>query len=579
MKIGLPWVRIDGNRVQNNSGDMEIGRGIHALCAAWLTTGMLLGCGDDLSGGDDQPRSCAGLTETRLTAAQIGLPTGGAKVVSAVEVPARTDGQVTAPEHCLVSAEVFPVDPEAPSILLAVALPTQWNEKAVWLGGGGFDGVIPDVTGNSLNTLAPTPLARGYAVFASDGGHQSTAASPGTDASALANEEAYRNWLSDAPRKARDVAGEIIRTFYGIDAARFYAVGSSTGGREALFATARSPADWDGALVLYPARNVMSTMLGLTAMVEALSAPGAFPNAAKRKLVWDAVLAECDALDGLADGVVGDVVSCGEQLDVTALRCAGGADAGDACLSDAQIHAFEAIDAPVRLASPLANGDTEFAGYNVYAAAQGVGTDSPLEPHVQSVDLGSRAPSFPVDPLTNSFAAAFVDSFMRHVIVKDQSFDYRTFDVQTFGPHAARVQELSALDVGDADMGGFAARGGKLLLLHGTGDMLTSPRTTERYVEEVRASIGATAADAMLRYYEVPGFQHAASTVFQASWDGLGALERWVETGEDPGDDEVVTDLAGVPGRTRPLCRYPTFARYRGTGDPDDAASFACAAP
>ncbi|WP_437774566.1 tannase/feruloyl esterase family alpha/beta hydrolase [Sorangium sp. So ce1097] len=509
----------------------------------------------------------------------MGLPTSGARVVSAAEVPARADGQVTVPEHCLVTAEVFPVDPEAPSILLEVALPARWNEKAVWLGGGGFDGVIPDVTGNSLNTLAPTPLARGYAVFASDGGHQSTAASPGTDASGLANEEAYRNWLSDAPKKVRDVAGHVIRRYYGVDAARFYAVGSSTGGREALFATARFPADWDGALVLYPARNVVNTMVGLTAMVQALSAPGAFPSAAKRKLVWDAVLAECDALDGLTDGVVGDVVSCNARFDVTALRCAGGADTGDACLSDAQIHAFEAIDAPVRLASPLANGDTEFAGYNVYSAAQGVGTDSPLDPHVQSVDLGSRAPSFPVDPLTSSFAAAFVDSFMRHVVVEDPSFDYRTFDVRTFGPHAARVQELSALDVGDADMGGFAARGGKLLLLHGTGDMLTSPRTTERYVEEVRASIGATAADAMLRYYEVPGFQHAVSTVFQMSWDGLLALEKWVETGKDPGDGEVVTDLAGVAGRTRPLCRYPTFARYLGTGDPDDAASFACAAP
>ncbi|MFY0581024.1 tannase/feruloyl esterase family alpha/beta hydrolase [Cystobacter fuscus] len=572
-------MRIDGHWLQSNSGGMKIGRGIHVLCAVWITTGKLLGCGDDQSGENDQSRSCARLAKMRLTAAQIGLPTSGAKIVSAVEVPARTDGQVTKPEHCLVSAEVFPVDWRAPPILLAVALPTQWNEKAVWLGGGGFDGVIPDVTGNSLNTLAPAPLARGYAVFASDGGHQSTAASPGTDASALANEEAYRNWLSDAPKKVRDVAGQIIRTYYGIDAARFYAVGSSTGGREALFATARFPTDWDGALVLYPARNVMNTMLGLTAMVEALSAPGAFPNAAKRKLVWDAVLTKCDALDGLADGVVGDVVGCSKQFDVTALRCAGGADTSDACLSDAQIHAFETIDAPVQLASPLANGDTEFAGYNVYAAAQGVGTDSPLEHHVQSVDLGSHAPSFPVDPLTNSFAAAFVDSFMRHVIVKDQSFDYRTFDVRTFGPYAARVQELSALDVGDADMGGFAARGGKLLLLHGTGDMLSSPRTTERYVEEVQASIGATATDAMLRYYEVPGFQHAASTVFQVSWDGLGALEKWIETGKDPGDDEVVTDLAGVAGRTRPLCRYPTFARYRGTGEPNDAASFECAAP
>jgi feruloyl esterase len=78
-----------------------------------------------------------------------------------------------------------------------------------------------------------------------------------------------------------------------------------------------------------------------------------------------------------------------------------------------------------------------------------------------------------------------------------------------------------------------------------------------------------------LRFYEVAGYGHALSSVFNASWDSLTALEDWVEKGVAPGP-QTVSDSIGVPGRSRPLCEYPGWPKYRGAGDVNKAASFDC---
>ncbi len=89
-------------------------------------------------------------------------------------------------------------------------------------------------------------------------------------------------------------------------------------------------------------------------------------------------------------------------------------------------------------------------------------------------------------------------------------------------------------DTQDTDLSGFAVKGGKLLMLTGMADMLISTRETERYVAGIRSILGAAKADACLRYYEIPAYQHFSSTVFDAAWDSLTAFEIWVEKGVDP---------------------------------------------
>ncbi|HTH79392.1 MAG TPA: tannase/feruloyl esterase family alpha/beta hydrolase, partial [Ramlibacter sp.] len=125
------------------------------------------------------------------------------------------------------------------------------------------------------------------------------------------------------------------------------------------------------------------------------------------------------------------------------------------------------------------------------------------------------------------------------------------------------------------DLNAFNAKGGKLLLAHGTADVLVSTRATEQYYQRLQAQMGAGTVNNFVRFYEVPGLGHAASSQFNASWDSLTALENWAEKGVAP-SGQVVKDTVGVPGRTRPLCDFPKWPKYNGTGDLNAASSFTC---
>ena len=113
-------------------------------------------------------------------------------------------------------------------------------------------------------------------------------------------------------------------------------------------------------------------------------------------------------------------------------------------------------------------------------------------------------------------------------------------------------------------------------MAHGSHDALVSTRATAQYWDRIRNTMGAAKVDSFARYYEIPGYGHAVSSVFNAAWDSLTTLENWVEKGTIP-PNQLVSDTAGVPGRTRPLCDYPAWAKYKGAGDINSALSYSCA--
>jgi len=527
-------------------------------------------------------RPCESLTDLVVNAAQIGLPTTGARVTTAVKIPADDGGAGSPGAYCLVSGVVRPIDPQAPEIQFQVALPDAWNGNALMLGGGGFDGTIPKLAESPYNLAptAPSPLARGYAVFGGDSGHQATQAEPGAF---LLNNEAYLNWMGDALKKTRDAAMAVIVQAYGQAPSKAYFLGGSSGGREGLMVAGRWPQDWNGVVALYPARNQMVEILGGQNVNRGFVAPGAHPTPAKRAVLLGAALEACDGLDGLADGLIGDVKRCNAIFDpATAtlhgapIRCPNGADAGDACLSDVQIAALRNMNGRFEFSVPLANGDTSFPGYNAYTSDLGVPSNSPLRAMVSMMAVGDVAPAYPATQ-GMSLSATFGDNFIRYGVARDPTFNPLSLDPANPGPLAPRITEMSALDVVDEDLGPFARRGGKLILLHGLSDTIVSPRLSEDYFNQLRATMGAAAVDDFMRFYEVPGFGHALGTSFALGWDYLSALEAWTERGVDPADAQVGMDLVGVPGRTRPLCRYPTWPKYDGAGDVNAAASFTCA--
>ncbi len=559
------------------------------IVAALTATGLTACAGPGALATAAAPKTCAELNGMTIASSQIGLPTTGAVVTSTEVVAAAGSGAKAVGEYCKVLGEISPVDASAPKIKFQVNLPAAWNSKAMMFGGGGYDGIMASVTGNvpAGPTDKPVPLGRGYATFGSDSGHQANATTL-RDGSFGMNDEALKNFAGDALKKTRDVSIALINARYGALPQKTYFAGGSTGAREALVAVGNWPQDFDGAIAMYPAWNAVALNLQFGRITRELTKPGAYSNLEKRKLLYDAAIAACDKLDGVADGLISNVDACNASFDpATAvlngapLRCPGGTDSGNTCLSDAQIHAFKIIGTPIQLGYTLASGETTYPGFNVWGTNFGVPGTHALQPIVTMLGLGTVAPGHPMPDITAStsppFHSTFWDQWVRYFLTRDTSFNSLTLDPQAPGPWQSRIIALNNIqDANKTGLSTFRDKGGKILIAHGTSDQLVSTQASRQYMQRIRHAMGSDTVDSFMRYYEIPGYAHVVSPAFHAGWDSLTALEHWVEKGIAP-QNLVVADSAGVPGRTRPLCEYPSWPKYKGSGDANAAASFVCA--
>mgnify|MGYP006283957651 FL=1 len=510
-------------------------------------------------------QACTGLKGMFIAAASIGLPTSGAVVQSAAMVAANAANNANG-EFCAVRGLVIPATPEAPNMEFQVNLPSDWNGKAVQLGGGGFDGSL--VTGLGPAGLQPAsvnnPLKQGYVTVGGDGGHKGTFAFDGAFG---LNDEALLNYGRQSVKKVHDVAIAIVRARYAKAPSRYYFIGNSQGGHEALDAAARYWADFDGVVSNYPAYNV--TMLHLASLDAARAGyeknGAGWLSPAKTRLLTDAVFAACDELDGVKDGIISNVAACNAKFNIETvkarLRCSNGADAGDTCLSDAQIAAVARITSPYKPGFTIAGLD-EFPRWALLEGARFEGRST----------FGNRpAPGNPPTPddalLYNAGAAT-----TKFIITRKPEFDAMTLDPKQF---QSRTQEVGTImDVTDIDLTPFRQKGGKLILVHGTVDDLISPHNTIAYYERHLAQQGRANMDSFSRFYTVPGLSHGFGP-FNAKYDGLAALDAWVDKGTAPGN-LMASDGNPNANRTRPMCLYPAWPRYNGTGSENDAANFTC---
>jgi feruloyl esterase len=521
-----------------------------APAVAWPDSGMTV------------PQSCAALSGAHVAAGAIALPTTGAVIESA---EFKVHGN-----YCAVIGTISPISASAPNIEFEVNLPSNWNGKALQMGGAAFDGVLVKATGPAV--LEPdgsaTPLQRGYATLGSDGGHKGLAP---FDGSFGMNDEALLNYGKESVKKTHDVALELIRKHYGRAPRRFYFVGSSQGGHEALDAAARYPADYDGVISDYPAYNV--TLLHLASLNVGKAIYGhdgaGWLSPGKTRLLVDAVYAACDtvALDGVRDGVISNVAGCNKVFNIETVRktltCRAGVD-DDTCLTAAQIQAVAQITSPYRPGFAIA-GMSEFPRWPL------------LEGAVFRVStFGSRpVPSNPptaADALLYNAGAAT----SRYILARDLAMDPLTFDPNSSDWLRARTQYVGTImDVSDVDLTSFRKKGGKIILTHGTADDYITPYNTIAYYNQQRALQGSKNLDSFLRFYVIPGFGHGMGP-FNARYEGLEALEAWVEKGRPPGDLIAIDVNPDDRGRTRPMCVYPTWPKYLGKGSVDAAQSYRC---
>ncbi|GIG90702.1 tannase/feruloyl esterase family alpha/beta hydrolase [Plantactinospora endophytica] len=508
--------------------------------------------------------NCAGLAAERFPASAISLPTSGGRVESAS--PANQVVGAETIEYCNVRAALSPVDPSAPEIKLQVGMPVDWNRDTMMFGGGGYNGTIPNIAQNVPfgRPDRPTPLARGYVTYASDSGHQAGPAGS-LDGSFGANDEALRNFAAgDALKKTHDVAMYLVRRGYGTRPGRTYFAGGSTGGREALVVAQRWPDAFDGVISAYPAWNNTAEVLYLGHLARMMARPGAFPGTDKQGLLYDSVMAACDGRDGLQDRIVSNLDGC--DFDPRVLRCPRGVDTGPTCLSDPQITSVVAASTPFGWPYRLASGERYYPGFPFLSGAD---MRTPI------LGFGTSAPANPM-PVTSGYGAQYWDQWVKYFLTRDPGHNSLDVDPRRPGKWLPRISHLSSIqDRNDADLRPFARSGGRLLLLHGAADELVSHRSTNDYYQRVRDTVGPGRTVEFLRYYLVPGANHAnfGAPAFAATWDSLSALEDWVEEGRPPVEPSV---LDSRNGRTRPLCEYPRWPKYR-SGDPDSAQSFECA--
>ena len=531
--------------------------------------------------------ACAGLASRTVPASAIGLPSGAAAVKTAVlvkAVPGAVNGAAytpALPEHCRVTGEIAARSASAQPIRFQLNLPTQWNGKALQYGGGGFNGVL-------INGLAPLrdaapgdplPLARGYATFGTDSGHQA-AASPPSDPGAFAqDDEMLENFAFASYKKVRDVAVTLARDFYGRAPQRLYYFGGSEGGREGLTMAQRFPADYDGIVSVVPVIN----WTGLFHAFVRSSVPqfDDWLDAPKVALIAKATNDACDALDGLADGVVNHYLGCQPRVNLRMLRCPDGRDAGPQCLSDRELAVMAGLHARTEFPFALANGLTHYPPW-LYGHEDSL--DGPQAPSLQRWVTGSAVPTVPPAAATAGTHWLYGSNWIRHAVVRDATFEVRGYRPEAF---RERVQQTSALmDSTNPDLSAFFARGGKLIVRENAADRAQSPLMGIEYHQAVVAKLGAAAVERSMRLYVSPSSTHTgnARTVtdrrpIPTMADLLDPLDRWVSEGQAPPDAIVQTVRDALPPfavqASRPMCRYPAYPHYTG-GDARLAASYAC---
>jgi len=475
--------------------------------------------------------------------------------------------------YCKVEGVIAPTPVSSITVVYRLPFKAKWNGRLLGLGGGAFGGVL-----NFSPNAGERFIGRGYAVAASDSGH---AGKPDQADWALKpdgtpNRDAVIDYAHRAIHLMTVVAKQVIRAYYGKPQRYAYYEGCSTGGRMGLVEVQRYPHDYDGVVVGAPVMHLSRvTTTGIWQGRAFHGADAVTPSPAQLSNLSKAVLAACDADDGVTDGVLNDPTQC--DWDPAQLACES--SGADQCLGPGELAAVKKIYS----GPTTSDGEPLFVGVPP-------GGEEKWGSWLFAGDMGSFGSAY-----------GLAAQYMRFFVFQNPDFDpMARFD---FDRDVATVQSSLigvTADAVDPDIRPFIESGGKLIMHHGWGDMLVPALRTADYYEEIVDTIGPAlstagepAADAgaleavraHARLFMVPGTYHCSGGPGAFWFDPMPAIEDWVENGVAP-DRIVATHPSSGPNDpafTRPLCPYPELAQY--IGPPDDpvavklASNFECVEP
>jgi feruloyl esterase len=510
---------------------------------------------------------------------------------SVQDVPAGTLTVAGKPiaEHCVVQGQmnqrVSAVDGKTYAIGFEMRLPVAWNGRFFYQANGGLDGNVVTATGEiggggPLNDA----LNMGFAVISSDAGHSSSQ-NPlfGLDP------QARIDYGYNAVATLTPMAKQVIRTAYGKAPDRSYFDGCSNGGRHAMVAAARSSAEYDGIIAGDPGFHLPKAAIGEMwgaqqfAKVATATTANGLPDiktgftAAERQLVASRIIAKCDALDGVADGMVQDIKACQANFNLSAdlPTCSGNVRDGT-CLTTAQKEAIGNVFSGARNSA----GTALYASFPYDAGVSGAGWAAWKQSNSITLDPAAAAFTFTTPPQSASLLSQLSSYALNFSMDTDAPKIFATSGAYT----ESSWSFMTPPD--EANLSGLRQRGAKLMVYHGTSDPVFSSNDTTDWYQRVMAANGGDASS-FARLFTVAGMNHCSGGPAADQFDMLTPMVAWVEQGKAP--DSVIATArdasnaipnSEVPaqwgaGRTRPLCPYPKVARYKG-GDVNSAASFSC---
>ena len=431
----------------------------------------------------------------------------------------------------------------APAIRFEIWLPlgSAFNGRLQTVGGGGL-------AGNFDYEAMHTAVMTGFASAATDTGHRAS------DSWWLGDPQRREDYGSRAVHETTLLTKTMIEIFYGDAPAYTYFNGCSTGGRQGLMEAQRYPDDYDGIISGAPVNDFTNLHIGQLWTAHATLIPDdSVLTADDLQLVNDRVMAQCDANDGLEDGILADPRQCG--FDPRELVCSR--RSGEQCLSESKVDALEKI----------------------YGGAVNPRTGAQIYPGLEPGSENSQ-PNNPGWALIMNGETPFdIDiSVIGGMGFENSNWDWRSFD---FDRDVSQVNSKLAhvLNAVDPDLRDFNAQGGKLIIWHGWNDPGVMPQRTIDYYEDVlgfadqaTGGSGLAATNDYLRLYMLPGVGHCRGGVGPDKVDWIDTITNWVENDQAP--DVVIATRDDDP-LARPVCPYPQVAAYR-RGDPNDPASYRC---
>jgi feruloyl esterase len=483
-----------------------------------------------------------------------------------------------------------------PQVKFEARLPlSNWTQRYVQTGCGGLCGMLGIRLGNDDGCV---PAQNGEVALAStDMGH-----SGGMDG--RFGEKDYQLRIDFAYRGVHVTAlaaKALIEKYYGQQARYSYFAGCSDGGREALMEAQRYPQEFNGITAGAPAMNFTTQNTfyhGWNARVNTAADGKPILTADKLPILHKAALAQCDAADGLQDGLISNPVTC--HFDPVVTQCKPEQDAAS-CLTAAQVKAAREIYAGAHdsegnkfvLSGPLPGSELAWEG--VYVPRQG----------------GDRTMSAMIATGTLKYLA-YEDNPPASYTLGDLKFDRASF--------AETTRLHSLYDATNPDLSAFSSAGGKLILWHGLADPHISPLNTIAYYTAMEQLLGKPAVEWFARLYFFPGGYHCGGGEGPFNVDLLSPIMAWVENGSapfaliashvpsngmpsgpppgaipaggrppmgpppsaagtrppmgPPPDMDAPPSALANPDRTRPVFPYPLTPKYTGTGSPDDAKNF-----